>query len=145
MAASVWRKSSYWLTFRLRPLALTMPAVTDPVRPNGAPKASTRSPISMLSLSPSSRKGSGSMASMLTTAGSTFLTTSRYEVSSRGKTTAGWGWPFRYELVIAVPRQTPRNRTATSTDHLFMVELLPRRERATSGDVAVLVLGMTQP
>jgi len=33
----------------LRPLALMMPCVTEPARPNGAPTASTRSPISMAS------------------------------------------------------------------------------------------------
>ena len=55
MAASVCKKSSYMFMWRLRPFALMMPDVTVPVRPNGAPTASTRSPISIWSLSPNCR------------------------------------------------------------------------------------------
>ena len=58
MAASVCKKSSYIARLMpLRPLPLMMPCVTEPARPNGAPTASTRSPISIWSLSPRGRWG----------------------------------------------------------------------------------------
>ncbi len=47
-----------------RPLALTIPDVTVPVMPRGAPIARTRSPISIASLSPSFRNGRDSFASI---------------------------------------------------------------------------------
>ena len=40
IAASVCKKSSYIFMLRLRPLALTMPLVTEPARPNGARRVS---------------------------------------------------------------------------------------------------------
>ena len=44
IAASVWMKSSYGPWRMSRPRAETMPAVTEPPRPNGLPIASTQSP-----------------------------------------------------------------------------------------------------
>ena len=61
MAASVCRKSSYMFIRRLRPLALMMPERDGARQPERAPTASTRSPISIASLSPNSRYGSGSL------------------------------------------------------------------------------------
>jgi len=72
MAASVCRKSSYMFMWMFRLLALMIPDVTVPVSPSGAPMASTRSPISTASLSPRVTKGSGSFASIRTTARSVF-------------------------------------------------------------------------
>ena len=68
MAASVCTKSSYMFMSKLRPLPLMMPWVTEPIRPNGAPTARTRSPISILLLSPSFRKGRLPLASRRTMA-----------------------------------------------------------------------------
>ena len=55
------------MSLRLRPFALIMPEVTEPVRPNGAPKARTLSPISDASESPNSKAGRF-LASILTMA-----------------------------------------------------------------------------
>ena len=62
MAASVWMKfchlrSSSPRSRLCRPLALTMPRVTLWLRPKGLPTASTKSPISSASLSPSRAGG----------------------------------------------------------------------------------------
>ena len=54
-----------------RPRALTMPAVTEPPRPNGLPMAITQSPTRSALLSPNETEGSGCPASTLSTARST--------------------------------------------------------------------------
>ncbi len=64
IAASVWMKSSTVFTFRLlRPFAPTIPLVTEPVRPNGAPNAQHAvADVDGVAVS-DSRKGSGSFTS----------------------------------------------------------------------------------
>ena len=52
MAAEVWMKASYGPCWMSRPRAETMPAETEPPRPNGLPMASTQSPTRLASLLP---------------------------------------------------------------------------------------------
>ena len=53
IATSVWMKGTYCCWLVLRPLALTMPAVTDCSKLNGEPIATTHSPGFSTLLSPS--------------------------------------------------------------------------------------------
>ena len=85
-AASVWITSSMSRAVlrpragRLRPSALTTPAVTDPARPSGLPTATTSEPTRRLSASPYSG-GLGTGRSARTTARS--LNASRPTTSKR--------------------------------------------------------------
>ena len=68
IGASSWRKRSNGPPPRLRPSAETMPAVTDPPRPNGLPAASIQSPTRTLRESPQVMAGSGCGGSTFSTA-----------------------------------------------------------------------------
>src|SRR5437762_310398 len=59
-------------------------------------------------------------ASMLTTAGSTFLTTSRYEVNSLGTAGAGAALPCRNVPVANEPRAAPSNSATAASGQRFM-------------------------
>jgi hypothetical protein len=52
IGASTWMKSSYGPAWMSRPIAETMPAVTELPRPNGLPTATTHSPTRVWSESP---------------------------------------------------------------------------------------------
>jgi len=68
IGASIWMKSSNSPAPRSRPRAETMPAETEPPRPNGLPQATTQSPTSTAALSPHTAAGSGVAGSTLMTA-----------------------------------------------------------------------------
>ena len=68
MGASICKKSTIVPPWRSRPRAETMPAVTEPPRPNGLPTARTQSPTRTRSESPNATCGSGSGASILSRA-----------------------------------------------------------------------------
>ncbi len=68
IGASSCRKLSNGPAPRSRPRAETMPAVTEPPRPNGLPAASTQSPTSTWRESPNATAGSGPVASTLISA-----------------------------------------------------------------------------
>ena len=65
IGASSCRKLSNGPAPRSRPRAETMPAVTEPPRPNGLPAARTQSPTSTWRESPHATAGSGPVASHL--------------------------------------------------------------------------------
>jgi hypothetical protein len=93
MEASVWMKWSYGPWPIARPLALTIPAVTVLLSPNGLPMATTQSPTSSASESPSFATGSGSLLSIFSTARSVF--------GSRPRTLAGSSRPSLSATVIS--------------------------------------------
>src|SRR5260370_501096 len=59
--------------------------------------------------------------SILTTAGSTFLTTSRYDVISLGTAVPAGAWPFKKELARKVPATTPSTRQQTTNVMRFIL------------------------
>ncbi|OIQ71064.1 hypothetical protein GALL_473200 [mine drainage metagenome] len=65
--ASVWKKSSYD-PFSVRPLAETIPAVTEKPCPSGLPIAITQAPTRIASLSPSVTNGNGLAAATFSSA-----------------------------------------------------------------------------
>ena len=79
MAASVWMKSSKGPFCSERALAETIPKLAEPERPNGLPSASTKSPCSSASESPSATVGRscGAFSSRMsaTSVGGSFPTT----------------------------------------------------------------------
>src|SRR5262249_49266685 len=77
--------------------------------------------------------------SMLTTAGSTFLTTSRYDVSSLGMAGTAGACPFSSGPARKTPTSPPSTRQQTIREQRFMVDRPP--EKQPKGSQVVKRLG----
>ena len=143
IGASSCRKSSNGPAPMSRPRAETMPAVTEPPRPNGLPAARTQSPTSTWRQSPQATAGSGPVACHLDDARRRSARRCRSRlagssVPSVSETTILSAWPTTWLLVTMMPGRVD-DEARTGAHRLFLAiaeaaaELAPERRVAQFG------------